>query len=89
MSELEDLHGEFVRLGVLSHVHAGEPGQNCPCTEVCLREEEPFSTVVTAPEGRGEVHVDTMTAYGVLAGLPEDAGFDVAWRELLSIDRGP
>ena len=90
MSELDDLLGQVRRLGVPGHVH--EPGgaaSPCPSGEACIGEEEPFTAVVKAPDRSAEVHVDVMTAYGVLAGLPDGAGFAPMWAELVDIDRGP
>jgi hypothetical protein len=43
---------------------------------------------VKAPGRDREVHVDVMTAYGVLSNLPDDAGVDPMWAELVDIDRG-
>jgi hypothetical protein len=87
MSELMDLRAQMERLGVSAHVH--EPaGGPCAATETCITEEEPFSSLVKAPSRTSEVHVDTMTAFGVLSCLPDGAGFDATWKELVDIDRG-
>jgi len=89
MSELDDLLGQVQRLGVPGHVHGGgAPEEPCPPEEVCISEEELFSALVRAPGRAGDVHVDVMTAFGVLSGLPDDAGFDPMWAELVDIDRG-
>ena len=87
MSELTDLQAQMERLGVSAHVHehAGGP---CDAKEACISEEEPFTSLVKAPARTSEVHVDTMTAFGVLSCLPDGAGFDAAWKELVDVDRG-
>jgi len=88
MSELDDLLSQFMRLGVPGHVHSGDPAPPCPADEACVSEEEPFSAVVRAPGRSREVHVDTMTAFGVLSVLPDNVGLEAAWAELVAIDRG-
>jgi hypothetical protein len=79
------------RLGVPGHVHGtGTPGELCPQGEVCISEDQegPFTALVKTPDRAGEVHVDVMTAFGVLSNLPDDAGFDPVWAELVDIDHG-
>jgi len=93
MSELDDLLGQVQRMGVPGHVHGDGDGdgtaeESCPTDEVCLSEEEAFSALVKAPNRVGEVHVDTMTAVGMLSNLPDSAGLDSMWAELVDIDRG-
>ena len=89
MSELDDLLGQVQRLGVQGHVHGGGAAdESCPPEEVCISEEDSFSALVKAPGRAGEVHVDVMTAFGVLSNLPDDAGFYPMWAELMDIDRG-
>jgi hypothetical protein len=89
MSELDDLLRQVQRMGVPGHVHDdGAAEESCPTDQICLSEEEPFSTLVKAPNRGGEVHVDTMTAVGVLSNLPDNAGLDSMWTELVEIDRG-
>jgi hypothetical protein len=93
MSELDDLLGQVQRLGVPGHAHNPGSGreemESCADTEICISEEEPFSALVKAPARTAEVHVDTMTAYGLLCDLPDGSGFDVVWKELVDVDRGP
>jgi hypothetical protein len=76
-------------MGVPGHVHGdGAASESCPTDEVCLSEEEAFSALVKAPNRVGEVHVDTMIAFEVLSNLPDNAGLDPMWAELVDIDRG-
>jgi len=91
MGELDDLLGQVQRLGVPSHVHgAGAAEEPCPPGEVCISpdHDEPFTALVRSPDRAGEVHVDVMTAFGVLSNLPHDAGFAPMWAELVDIDHG-
>jgi len=88
MSELDDLQSQMERLGVPAHVHEGGSPEPCPDEEACISEEEFFSALVKSPHRTGEVHVDVMTAWGVLALLPDDAGLDATWKEMVDIDRG-
>ena len=89
MDELDDLLSQVQRLGVPGHMHAqGAADEPCPPDEVCISEDEMFSALVKAPGRDREVHVDVMTAYGVLSNLPDDAGVDPMWAELADIDRG-
>ncbi len=91
MGELDDLLSQVRRLGVPGHVHGtGTAEEQCPLGEACIGAdgEEPFTALVRAPDRRGEVHVDVMTAFGVLSDLPDDAGFDPMWKELVDIDHG-
>jgi len=89
MSELTDLLEQVQRVGVAGHVHERAGDAACPSDEACISEDEPFIALVKAPGRDGEVHVDVMTAYGVLSTLPDGAGLDAAWAELADIDHGP
>ncbi len=89
MNELDDLLGQVQRMGVPGHMHDdGGATESCPTDEVCLSEEEAFSALIKAPDGVGEVHVDTMTAFEALSNLPDNAGLDPMWAELVDLDRG-
>jgi len=88
VSELDDLLCQVQRLGVAGHVHPGAVGPPCPRDEVCISEDEVFSALVKAPGHDREVHVDVMTAFGVLSNLPDAAGAEPLWVELVDIDRG-
>jgi len=91
MGELDDLLSQVQRMGVPGHVHGdgdGGAAESCPADQVCLSEEEAFSALVKAPDRVSEVHVDTMTAVGMLSNLPDNAGLDSMWAELVDIDRG-
>jgi hypothetical protein len=89
VSELDDLLTQVQRLGVAGHVHGdGVAEQPCPRSGICISEDEVFSALVEAPGRDREVHVDVMTAFGVLSNLPDGAGEEPLWRELADIDRG-
>ena len=89
MSELDELLSQVQRMGVPGHVHGeGAADESCPTDEVCLSEEEAFTALVKAPNGVSEVRMDTMTAFGVLSNLPDKAGLEPMWSELVDIHRG-
>jgi len=89
MSELDELLVQVQRTGVPGHVHGdGVVDGSCPTEEVCISEEEAFAALIKAPNRNGEVHVDTMTAFGVLSNVPDGAGLEPMWAELVDIDRG-
>ena len=63
MNELATCWVRFNEWGCRATVHDdGGATESCPTDEVCLSEEEAFSALIKAPDGVGEVHVDTMTA---------------------------
>jgi hypothetical protein len=89
MSDMDDLLKQVNRLGVPGHVHRS-PGSDeaCPPGEICIREAETFIARIGAPDRKSAVHVDSMTAWGVLDDLPDDAGLEALWAELVDIDQG-
>lgn len=87
-TELEDLHGALSKRGLSAHWHpAGDQGE-CAAGEVCIRDGDGFTGVVTSPDKSRTVFVDPMTAWGVIEGLGDSAGPDEVWAELDSIDHG-
>jgi hypothetical protein len=88
-TEVETLRDELGRLSVSAHVHiSGQPQFACPPGEVCISEEDQTTALVLSPSGDRKVHIDPMTAYGVLCGLPDGAGSERVWQELIEIDHG-
>lgn len=87
-TELEDLHGALASHGLRAHWHRAGDGGSCPEGEVCIRDGDGFTAVVTSAARSHTVYVDPMTAWGVVSGMPEDAAADEVWAELGAIDHG-
>ena len=89
MSDMTDLLDQVERLGVAGHVHSDpKSDEACPPEEICIREAYEFTAKVGAPGRTADVYVDSMTAFGVLGDLPDNAGPEPLWAALEEIDRG-
>ena len=84
-SEIEMLRDALTDRGIAAHSHDPEH-QSCS-GGVCIVEEDQVTALVVSPDHR-KVHVDPMTAYGIVLGLDTDADFEKLWAELVDIDHG-
>ncbi|MGE0877942.1 MAG: hypothetical protein AB7L13_13045 [Acidimicrobiia bacterium] len=85
-SEIEMLRDALTDRGIAAHGHDAEH-RSCASGSVCIIEEDQVTALVVSPDHR-KVHVDPMTAYGIVVALDRDADFEKLWAELVDIDHG-